>query len=160
MNSSLESVFGDAENRYLKPEELRLLSQYVGSLPERLHLYRTLRDRELEIMQWVADQLQLALPQEKPEQLERSLKSAILMLRYCAMGMLMNDDRIVRDRYVSWFSDLSRAYGLEAIDAILHDLLNQRLNQLLGSKAMTLLGPLLLLAEGGAPVTFNGAASS
>jgi hypothetical protein len=153
MNSFLESVFNDAENRYLKPEELRLLSQYVNSLPDRLQVYRTLRDREIEIMQWVADQLEAAMPQEKAELLERSIKNMVLMLRYCAMGMLMNDDRIVRDRYVAWFGEMSSVYGTEAIDATLHQYLNQRLTQILSSKEMNLLKPLLLLAQGREPQT-------
>ncbi|WP_088891902.1 hypothetical protein [Leptolyngbya ohadii] len=148
MTSFLDSVFHDAENRYLKPEELKNLSQYVSSLPERLQIYRTLRDREIDILQWAADQLQAAMPQENPELLERSVKGAILMLRYCAMAMLMNDDRIVRERYVGWFSELSEVYGMKAIDATLYQYLNQRLNQILGSRAMTLLEPILSLAQG------------
>lgn len=147
MSSFLESVFSDAEDRYLKPEELKLLSQYIDSLPERLRLYRTLRDREIEIMQWVADQLEGAMPQEEPERLERSLKNAILMLRYCAMGMLMNDDEIVRDRYVAWFSEMRQIYATEAIDATLYQYLNYRLTQVLGTSSMLLLKPLLLLAQ-------------
>lgn len=158
MTSFLECVFHDAENRYLKPEELKSLNQYVISLPERLQLYRTLRDREIDIMQWVADQLEVALPQEKPELLERSVKSAILMLRYCAMAMLMNDERIVRDRYVAWFGEMSQIYGIKAIDATLHQYLNQRLSQVLGSKAMTLLNPMLMVAQGRElqPASLNG----
>lgn len=65
MPPQLEAIFDDAESRYLKPNELQLLSQYVDSLPVRLSAYRTLRDRELEVMQLVADQLQAQLPNEK-----------------------------------------------------------------------------------------------
>jgi hypothetical protein len=153
MNSFLESIFDNAENRFLKPEELKLLNQYVGSLPDRLQVYRMLRDREIDIMQWVADQLQAAMPQEKTELLERSIKNAVLMLRYCAMGMLMNDDRIVCDRYVAWFSEMSHIYNTEAIDATLYHYLNLKLTQTLDSKAMSLLKPMLLLAQAQQPET-------
>ncbi|NJO43263.1 MAG: hypothetical protein HC769_27975 [Cyanobacteria bacterium CRU_2_1] len=147
MHPQITEIFNDAENRYLKPEELRFVTQYVSSLPERLDAYRNLRDRELEIMQWVADQLQAQMPQEKVETLERCIKNALLMLRYCAMGMLLNDEAFVKDRFLSWVSQTVKVYNTEAIDAALYHLLNQRLNQTLGSKSMSLLQPILSMVQ-------------
>jgi hypothetical protein len=161
MHPQIDSIFDDAENRYLKPEELKLVSQYVESLPERLEVYRRLRDQEVEIMQWAADQLQAAMPQEKPEMLERSIKNALLMLRYCAMGMLLNDDSLVKERYVAWIHDMNQVYNTSAIDSALSQYLNQRLNQVLGAKAMSLLRPMIALAQGelAQPESMNGMAT-
>lgn len=147
MHQQLETLFDEAENRYLKPEELKLLSQYVESLPQRMETYRLLRDQELEIMQQVADQLQAALPQEKTEVLERSIKNALLMLRYCAMAMLLNDDSFVADRLLSWLSRTVQAYDTQKIDATLYRLLNQRLTQVFSPQQMSFLSPPLILAQ-------------
>jgi hypothetical protein len=147
MHPQLEEIFDEAENRYLKPEELQLITQYVGSLPERLETYRTLRDRELEVMQWVADQLQAEMPQEKVENLERSLKNGLLMLRYCSMGMLLNDETFVKERLISWVSQTVKVYNTQAIDTVLYRLLNQQLSQVLSSKQISYLAPLLKLAQ-------------
>lgn len=148
MHPQIDAIFDDAENRYLKPEELKIISQYVESLPERLEVYRKLRDQEIEIMQWVADQLQAAMPQEKPERLERGIKNALLMLRYCAMSMLLNDGNLIQERYVAWITEVNQVYNTDAIDRALNQYLNQRLNQVLGAKAMSLLKPMLALAQG------------
>ncbi|MBD1866211.1 hypothetical protein H6F95_02605 [Cyanobacteria bacterium FACHB-471] len=147
MHPQLETIFDEAENRYLKPEELSLLGEYVDSLPERLEAYRNLRDRELKIMQSVADQLQLELPQQKVEMLERSIKNALLLLRYCAMGMLLNDETFVKERLLGWLSQTIQVYDTRSIDAVLYRLLNQRLKQALNPRHLTLLSPMLLLAQ-------------
>ncbi len=141
MHPQIETIFDEAEHRYLKPEELGLINQYVSSLPERLDTYRAVRDRELEIMQQVADQLEAALPQESVENLERSLKNALLLLRYSAMGMLLNDEAFVQERLVSWLTKTLGVHNTRAIDAALFRLLNQRLTQTLTAKQINLVGP-------------------
>jgi hypothetical protein len=147
MHPQLEAIFDEAENRYLKPEELKFVTQYVSSIPDRVATYRSLRDQELDIVQWVADQLQAQMPKETVENLERSLKHALLMLRYCSMGMLLNDEEFVKARLVDWVSQSVKVYHSQAIDSALYKLLNQRLNQVLGAKAMSFLNPMLMLAQ-------------
>lgn len=147
MHPQIEALFDQAESRYLKPEELGLLNQYVDSLPARLSAYRALRDHELEIMQAVADQLQAEMPQEQIEHLERAIKNALLTLRYCAMGMLLNDDTFVRERLVSWLGGTMSLYNSQPINMVLYRLLNQRLSAVLGSAATSLLTPHLLMAQ-------------
>lgn len=147
MHPQLESLFDEAENRYLKPEELGVLSQYVDSLPVRLTTYRSLRDCELEVMQRVADQLQAQFPNEKTEVLERAIRNALLALRYCAMGMLLNDEAFVKNRLLDWLTGPITLYHNSTVNEILYRLLNQRLSEALGSQSMTLLSPYLVMAQ-------------
>lgn len=147
MHPQLQALFDEAENRYLKPQELSLLSQYVSSLPARLDAYRTLRDRELEVMQRVADQLQAEMPQEEVATLERSIKNALLVLRYCSMGMLLNDETFVQTRLLNWLSQSMNVYHTQRIDQTLYRLLNQFLTQALNANQMSLLQPQIKLAQ-------------
>lgn len=147
MQPKLESLFEEAESRYLKPEELGLLSQYVESLPERLETYRQLREREIEIMQAVADQLTVQFKQETKETLERSIKNALLMLRYCSMSMLLNDESFVKERLLGWMCQTVQTYKTQNIDAVLYKLLNQQLSKTLNAKQISLLKPPLVLAQ-------------
>ena len=158
MNPQIEAVFDDAENRYLKPEELGLISQYTHSIPARLETYQSLRDYELEIMQWVADQLQAEMPIESVENLERSIKNGLLLLRCCAMAMLVNDQGLIRDRFLVWASPMTTVYGSHLIDTKLYRLINQRLNQVLGVERMVLLMPMLAYAQDALPATLSQAA--
>ena len=147
MHPQLAAVLNEAENRYLKPEELKLLVQQVASMPERLDTYRNLRDRELEIVQAVADQLQAALPEEPEENLERCLKNALLMLRYCALSLLINDEDLLERRFLSWVSPLAKVYDTKSVDAKLYRLLNQQLAKVLSAKQLSHLSPSLALAQ-------------
>ncbi|MDI9638139.1 hypothetical protein QQ054_35255 [Oscillatoria amoena NRMC-F 0135] len=147
MHPKLETLFEEAENRYLKPEELNVLSQYVESLPERLEVYRQIRDREIDIMQTVADRLTAQFPQESKETLERSIKNALLMLRYCAMAMLLNDEAFVKERLLGWLAQSIQTYKTQPIDSALYKLLNQQLAQSLTAKQINLLKPALVLAQ-------------
>lgn len=147
MHPQIESIFDEAENRYLNPDELKVLSQYVSSIPERLEAYRAIRDRELEIMQQVADQLVAAMPQEKVENLERSIKNALLVLRYCSMGMLLNDEQFVKHRLTDWIAQTMKAYNTIAIDKTLYQLLGQHLTQVLSPQHRNLIDPMLTLTQ-------------
>ncbi len=149
MHAQIAAVLDEAENRYLKPDEIKLIGQYVASMPDRLDTYRNLRDRELEIMQAVAEQLQTEFPQERQETLERCLKNALLMLRYAALSLLVNDETIVQHRFLDWVKPLSSAYETKAIDGKLYRLLNQQLSKALTSKQMSYLSPSLSLAQDG-----------
>lgn len=154
MNPHIEAVFDDAENRYLKPEELGLISQYAQSLPARLEAYQSLRDYELEMMQWVANQLEAEMVIESVESLERSIKNGLLMLRCCAMAMLVNDEALIHDRFLVWASSATTVYGSHLIDTTLYKLMNHRLNQVLGRERMELLNPMLAYAQNALPAIF------
>ncbi|KAM3113838.1 hypothetical protein [Phormidesmis sp. 146-33] len=147
MQSPIETVFDEAESRYLKTEELRSLGKYVVSLPERISAYRALRDQELTIMQQVADQLQLKLPDTKLDVLERSLKNGILVLRYCAMGMLLADENFVRSRLLHWLSDSVQLHSTQAIDTTVYSLTLQTLKTTLTPKQMAALEPFFTLVQ-------------
>ncbi|MBC6475442.1 MAG: hypothetical protein GDA48_23740 [Hormoscilla sp. GM102CHS1] len=131
MHPKLEAIFNEAESRYLKPEELKIISQYVESLPSRLETYQQLRDKELEIMQAVASQLETQLPQAKTSELERSLKNAMLMLRYCGIAMLLNDESFVKERLRGWLDVIVETYNSSEIETKLYRLLWQQLSQVM-----------------------------
>ena len=98
-------------------------------------------------MQWAADQLQAEMPMESVENLKRSIKNGLLMLRCCAMAMLVNDEGLIRDRFLVWASPMTTVYGSQLIDTTLYGLVNHRLNQVLGAERMELLMPMLAYAQ-------------
>ncbi|MDG2617959.1 hypothetical protein P7L53_17090 [Thermoleptolyngbya sichuanensis XZ-Cy5] len=158
MHPQIDALFDEAENRYLKPEELAVLSQYVESLPARLDAYCSLRDREITIMQQAADRLVAELPGESTETLERSVKNALLVLRHCATAMLMNDEAFLKDR-LQPMAQMIQAYDSQRIDSALFRLLSQSLSQHLAPQQVKFLLPMLAIAQsdlhlsGEAPLT-------
>ncbi|MEM9213725.1 MAG: hypothetical protein AAGD25_05200 [Cyanobacteria bacterium P01_F01_bin.150] len=147
MHPQIESMFDEAENRYFNPEELVCLNQYVESLPNRLETYRYLRDQEITIMQEVADNLEKKFSNEDVAVLERCLKNALLILRYSAMGMLLNDNNFLKYRLINWLEGTAKSCQTEAIDQILYQLLDARLSDVLMPTQVQLLGPHLQQAK-------------
>lgn len=147
MHPTIEAMFDEAENRYLKPEELKVLSTYVESLPERLDSYRHLRDQEVSIMQHVADELEPRFPNESQQTLERCLKNALLIMRYAAMAMLLNDADFLSNRIIGWLEQTNAVYETQDIDTALYQLLNHRLSEVLNRSQLMLLRPHLTIAE-------------
>ena len=147
MPSPIEAVLDEAENRYLKPEELKDVATYVMSLPDRADAYRAVRDNELTVMQQVADQLQAEMPRAATAAIEHSLKNGILVLRHCAMSMLLDDETFVQTRLLNWLSESIQTQDAGAIDTALYPLMIENLTQTLTSKQLTFLEPLLTLAQ-------------
>ena len=147
MHPQIESIFDEAENRYLKAEELSVLTGYMDSLPQRMEAYQLLRDRELDIMQPIADLLQATLPKVSTTDIERSLKHALLSLRYCAMAMLLNDETFVQERLLNWLVKKIRAYNTHTIDVVLYPLLEQKLADVLNPTQLGFLMPFLTLVK-------------
>jgi hypothetical protein len=147
MHPDIEALFDDAESRYLKIEELSVLNQYVDSLPERLEAYRHLRNHEVDIMQPVADELQASLPHVSIENLERSLKTAILLLRHSAMAMLLNDEAFLQKRLLNWVEKTAKVYNTQPVDQVLYPILERKLGQVLTAQQMGFLKPPLALAQ-------------
>lgn len=147
MNPNLHALFDEPEKRYLQPEELSLLSQYVTSLPERVAVYRRLRDEEVTLMQQVVNALEQQFPRESEDRLKRSLQNGLLALRYAAMAMLTDDPDFVSKRLQSWLPDMVAAYGTQAIDVALHGLLQQQLGKRFTPQQVALLAPGLAVAR-------------
>ncbi|MCU0551338.1 MAG: hypothetical protein MUC48_18475 [Leptolyngbya sp. Prado105] len=147
MQSPFDSVFDEAENRYLQPEELKAIGQYVASISERMSAYRALRDHEIDLMQQAADQMQLEMPSIETIALERTVKNGMLALRHCAMAMLLNDADYVQKRLLSWLRDSIELHKDQGTDAVFFNLMKQQLRLSLNAQQMALLDPFLSLVD-------------
>ncbi|MEG4501567.1 phycobilisome protein [Microcoleus sp. F10-C6] len=147
MHPEIESLLDQAENRFLKGEELIAFKRQAATLAQRLKIYEFLRDKEASIFQPIANQLQETYPDEKQETLERSLKHWLLVLRYCAMAMLLNDRDLLEQRLLDWLSGIVEAHQTQKLEATVCDLLQTRLKELLSEQARAILQPFLDQAQ-------------
>ncbi len=148
MHSILTGLFDDAENRYLPPETLTKLNQYVKSLPLRVATYRALRDHEVKIMQVVANRLETEFAaNHRIETIEQSIRHGLLILRHCAMALLMDDPSYPDRQLLGWLSESSQIQQTGAIDAVLLRYLRQVLNKAMNAQQFGLLDPLLVSVQ-------------
>lgn len=147
MQSPLDGIFDQAENCYLKPDELQHIGQYVASIAERMSAYRTLRDRELDLIQQAVDDLLLEMPGLESAAIERTVKNGMLTLRHCAMAMLLNDPNYLEHRLLSWLENSIELYRAQGTDAAFFRLLKQQLSFSLSVQQMALLNPFFSLVD-------------
>jgi phage-related protein len=147
MHPELLSLLETAEQRYLEPKEIELYRRHAASLNRRLQTYEMLREQETNIFQAIADRLVKALPNESQENLERCLKYWLLIVRYSATAMLINDLSYLQNRLQDWVKGLLETYETYQIDVQVYDLLMQELKNYLSQDDVRLLEPVLQKAN-------------
>lgn len=147
MIPKIQELIEQAQDRYLASDELGLMETYIVSLPDRLKLYKLIRDREIDILQSVADQVPSELPTVTNEELEMGIKNLILVLRYCSMAMLLNDENFLKERLLNWLEGIMSMRDMRRLNEILYKLLNQGLRQQFSPSQLALIQPLITTAQ-------------
>ena len=147
MIPKVQELINQAQDRYLALDELRLIESYVSSLPDRLNLYKLIRDREIDILQSVADQVPTELPNVTLEDLELGIKNLVLVLRYSSMAMLLNDENFLKERLLNWLAGIMSMRDLRRLNDTLYKLLNQALKQQFSRSQLALIQPLITTAQ-------------
>ncbi|MES1024245.1 phycobilisome protein [Gloeocapsa sp. BRSZ] len=147
MSLEIQNLIYQAEANYLTLAEVADFKKNVSSLESRLQVYEILRDREVDIFQAIADQLSTELSQEKQVNLERGLKNWVLIVRSCAMALLLNEPKFLQRRLLEWLTDIVQAHQLQIIEKKIYELLQSQLKKLLNSEQTALLSPFLEQAE-------------
>lgn len=147
MSSDVNSLLTQAENRYLKPEELQEFKRNTSTLAQRLKIYEFLRDREAVIFEPIAEQLQTAFPEAQQPIVEKSLQQWILIMRHCAMAMLLDDNDHLQNNLLDWLRGFVTTRKSQAIETKIHQLLLARLQEMLSPKALIYLQPNLDIAK-------------
>lgn len=143
MHPELLSLLETAEQRYLEPKEIELYRRHAASLSRRLQTYEILREQETKIFQAIADQLVKIFPNESQQNLERCLKYWLLIVRYMATGMLLNDISYLENRLQGWVKGLLETYETAQIDVQIYELLMPELKKYLSPDDLRLLEPVL-----------------
>jgi Phycobilisome protein len=147
MNAEIKAIIEQAHDRYLKADDLGSFQSYIASLPERLALYRLLRDREITILQFVATQAEAEMPKLEVKQIETSIKHLSLVLRYSAMAMLNQDTDLVNQRLLNWLGQVVSLQEIQSINQQLFPLLTKSLGKELSRPQLELISPFLSQAQ-------------
>ena len=131
---------------YLSQQEMLGLKQFTSSLPERIRTYRQLREVEVRLLQSLVDRLPAELKQNEPA-LEQSIRQTILILRYAALGMLVDDVSLGQRRLEGWLTTMAEVYQTAEVDRHLYQALNDHLSRLLSSAQFDLIHPALEAAH-------------
>lgn len=147
MHSDIQTLLYQAEEHYLKGQEIKVFRIYADSLARRLETYECLRDQDLKIFQPIAEEIVKIYADENPQLLEQALKHWLAIMRYCAMAMLLNNPEYLERRILEWLTEIVQAHQMQSVEQTIYDLLFSRLQQLLSQEQLTLLQPFLEQAQ-------------
>lgn len=147
MYPELQALIHEAEYQYLKASDLNNLSSHVSTLKDRLPGYKIIRDQEIPIFQGIADKLLNSFGVEKTKQIETAIRHWLLVNRYCAMAMLLNNHEFLEHRLLEWLTDIVQASNLSEIENTLYSMLVKQLNQSLSDVQMSYFEPFLTQAK-------------
>jgi hypothetical protein len=147
MVPKIQELINQAQYRYRASDELGLMESYISSLPDRLKLYKLIRDREITILQAVADSVPSELPSITDADLETGVRNLILVMRYSSMAMLLNDENFLKERLLNWLEGIMSMRDMRRLNETLYKLLNQELRQQLSPTQLTLIQPLITAAQ-------------
>lgn len=137
MYAELKELLYDAEDHYLQSGEIDKLRQHANSLQQRLAIYKYLRDQETDIFQGIANQLEAEITPE-------AIVHWAAILRYVAMGMLLNSFEFVHRRILEWLNPVIQAHDRVSLDNQIYQLLCSNLKASLTEEQWSILQPFLL----------------
>ena len=143
MQSDLKAILYEAETNYLPAPQLEQFKANMASLAQRLETYQLLRDREIEIFQPIALELDQTYARENPELIEKALKHWIAVMRYGAMAMLLNNPEYLHNGILDWLGQIVKVRQIQPLENSIYELLLARLEKTLSSQQFGLMQPFL-----------------
>ncbi len=147
MYPALQELIYQAECDYLQTEDIENLKTEVSTLKQRINVYKTLRDNEVEIFQKIANQLLDKLPKEKLNEIQSCLLQWLSITRYCSMAMILNNPEFLERRLLEWLTDIVEVHQTQSTSQMLHSLLMSRLGEFLSESDITYIEPFLSQAN-------------
>ena len=147
MHSDIQAILHQAEEHYLKGQEIEVFQIYTDSLAKRLETYECLRDQEIKIFQPIAEELVKVYSDENPQILKKALTHWLALMRYCAMAMLLNNPEYLERRILEWLTEIVHAHEMQSVEQTIYDLLFSSLKKLLSQEQLALLQPFLEQAQ-------------
>jgi Phycobilisome protein len=125
MITLLETLVDGAEGTYASLQDLRNFEHLMTSWAERKEAYLAVQAKEEAIMNRAMVMLQEAqsLPGTTPineSKIGLCRRDMTMALRYYALGMLLQDEEMLKERFIYWQKNVIQAMGLQHFQGIKH----------------------------------------
>lgn len=113
MNTRFESMFADAEGRYLSQDEIQRVTTYTESIGARLAAMKAVEAVEAKIIEEVIEEVwkkHADFERRHVDAREKAKRDITLALRYCALAMVRDDDSFLTDKLLYWMRTILQAF--------------------------------------------------
>lgn len=143
MNITLEKFINLAEEQYLPADEIENYRGYLAQLGQKVQVYEIIRDQEVFLFKILADELQEKYPDERSDLMIEVITQWSLVLKYCAMAMILDNPDYLSTRVDNWIRELIHLRSIPQMDKILYGTLIEILPEVLLDEQIALIQPYL-----------------
>ena len=123
MITLLETLVEGADGAYATKQDLRNLEHAMFAWADRKEAYLAIQNNEKSIIDRAMESIQLSKPAAdskkiEPARLESCRRDITLALRYYALGMLLQDEEMLKDRFIYWQKNVLQAMGLHHYNGV------------------------------------------
>jgi hypothetical protein len=117
MITLLESLIDSADGTYVNTQDLRKLEHAMSSWAERKEAYLSVQLNEKTIIDLAIEMMEKDRQSSGEEaidevRMERCRRDITLALRYYALAMLLQDEEMLKERFLYWQKNVLQAMGL------------------------------------------------
>lgn len=151
MLSQLERLNRDIDGRYASDAELQFIVDYTQSFHLRLQTYLRLQELESTLVQQTYLKMRSIDPSlfhhSKADVSSKWKQDTIRVLRYVSVALLLDDPETLRERFLTWFQTIMRAFGTQKSCDVTYQVLQNVVRQNLTSAQAELVCPILELTR-------------
>jgi Phycobilisome protein len=123
MITLLEALVEGADGSYANKQDLRNLEHAMFAWADRKEAYLAIQNNEKSIIDRAMTLIQASKPTADakkidPARLESCRRDITLALRYYALGMLLQDEEMLKDRFIYWQKNVLQAMGLHHYNGV------------------------------------------
>jgi hypothetical protein len=150
MNSRFETMFAEAEGRYLNPDEVARMTSYTESLGARLSAMKAIEAVEAKIIDEVIDEVwrkHADFERRHVDARDKARRDITLALRYCALAMVRDDETFLTDKLLYWMRTILQAFHFGKVIDTTYRSLIERSSAHLDPRHFRLVEPYLRLTH-------------
>lgn len=148
MLTLIETALERADGAYLNPSDLQSLDQAIATWPQRRQTYDLLQTHEAEIVERAIARLSQNTPHRYTEGgSDRCKTDMTSVLRACATAMLLQDEEMLKDRFLYWLQNIMQALQKQQVNARVYQALHQAVQAQLPPDKASFILPYLQLAK-------------
>lgn len=141
LNHTLEQHIVDADGRYLSPEELRSLENYVSSYTQRLDTYQKISQHSDAIVLNALKKFARVHPEIIQQSGKRCQYDMSEVLRYIALSILRDDEFLFLEKVMFWLDTVLRAHHKQTACSKAYQYLQEAVEETLSSSNSGLVRP-------------------
>lgn len=149
MLSKLQHLGIDVDKHYATDEELAFMTDYVQSFPLRLKTYIKIHELEQKIVEQVEMKIKSFDPNlflyDREDITNKWKRDTFRVLRYTAIGLLIDDPDYLKDQFLYWFQTIMQAFNAQRSCDTTYAVMQEVVKKMLDPEEADLVCPILEL---------------